>query len=114
MFSRAARTVLTVGNGGGSGTFSGTLQNTSGTVALVKTGAGTQLLSGTNTYSGGTTLSSGALSFTANAIPVAPNSIGFVGGGLQWASGNTQDVSAAFRLDTQRHHGLASTPTEIT
>ena len=44
--------VLTLGNGNASGSFSGTIQNSSpnGTVALVKTGSGTQYLSGTNTY----------------------------------------------------------------
>ena len=47
---------LTIGNSGLAGAFSGTIQNSSGTLALVKTGSGTQVLSGTNTYTGGTTL----------------------------------------------------------
>ncbi len=37
---------LTIGNGGGSGTFSGTIQNTTGTVTLIKTGAGVEYLNG--------------------------------------------------------------------
>ena len=52
--------VLTIGNGGASGTFSGTIQNTTGALALVKTGAGTQFLSGTNTYTGGTQINGGS------------------------------------------------------
>ncbi len=52
---------LTVGNGGGSGAFSGTIQDTSGTLALVMAGAGLQSLAGTNTYTGGTTVSAGTL-----------------------------------------------------
>ncbi len=69
---------LTFGNGGANGTFSGTIQNSSptGTVALVKTGAGAQILSGVNAYSGGTTLSAGTLAIT-NA-----SSLGLSSGGL--------------------------------
>ena len=58
---------MTVGNGGGSGTFSGAIQNTSGTVSLAKVGGGTQFLSGTNTYTGTTTVSGGILQFAQPA-----------------------------------------------
>jgi len=51
-----------------SGSFDGTIQNGSaGTLALTKTGAGTLALTGTNTYSGGTTLSAGTLSVSGNS-----------------------------------------------
>ncbi|MBI1367931.1 MAG: hypothetical protein GC162_04680 [Planctomycetes bacterium] len=52
---------LTVGNGGASGAFSGTIANPTGIINLAKTGAGTQTLSGTNTYTGTTTISDGTL-----------------------------------------------------
>ena len=89
--------LLTVGSGNASGSFSGTIQSSTpnGGLALLKIGGGTQYLSGTNTYSGGTTLSGGVLNFTASAVPLAAGSITFNGGTLQYASGNTQDVSAA-------------------
>ena len=45
----------------GSDTFSGTIQNGAGTVSVNVNGTGTQILAGTNTYSGGTTLSAGTL-----------------------------------------------------
>ncbi len=87
---------LTVGSGGVAGTFSGTIQNTSGTLSLVKIGAGTESLSGTNTYTGGTQLNGGILNFAASAVPHAvPRSITFGGGTLQYAAGNTVDVSGA-------------------
>jgi autotransporter-associated beta strand protein len=65
---------ITVGVNNGSGNFSGTLQNPAGgtfpggdtypgggTLNLAKQGAGTQILSGTSTYTGTTTISAGAL-----------------------------------------------------
>ncbi|MHB1079000.1 MAG: autotransporter-associated beta strand repeat-containing protein [Prosthecobacter sp.] len=62
----AATGTLTVNVATGSQTFSGTLRNgdgtgTDGTLAFTKTGAGTQILSGTNTYTGATTVSTGVL-----------------------------------------------------
>ncbi len=52
---------LTVGNNDATSSFGGIIQNTAGTLALTKSGAGTQTLSGTNTYTGGTTVSAGTL-----------------------------------------------------
>ena len=52
---------LTVGNGDGSGTFSGIIQNTAGTLALIKTGTNTQVLQGANTFTGGVTIKNGTL-----------------------------------------------------
>jgi filamentous hemagglutinin family protein len=53
---------LTVGVNGGSGTFSGVIQDANAQAAkLTKLGAGTQILTGTNTYTGTTTISGGTL-----------------------------------------------------
>ena len=57
----AGAVALTIGNGGAGGSYAGTIQNNSGTVSLIKTGAGTQTLSGNNSYSGGTTVTTGTL-----------------------------------------------------
>lgn len=92
--------VLTVGNGNGTGTFSGTIQNSSGVTTLVKAGNGTQYLTGTNTYSGGTTINAGVLNFGPSALGSSP--VTFEGGTLQWAAGNTLDVSSS--------PGIASIP----
>ena len=54
--------ILTLAPSAGTTTFSGTLQNTGGTLALVLAGTGTQVLAGNSTYSGGTTIQSGVLS----------------------------------------------------
>ncbi len=55
---------LTAGTGDANGSYSGVIEDNAGsggTVALAKSGAGTQTLSGPNTYSGGTTVSAGTL-----------------------------------------------------
>lgn len=55
---------LTVGAGNGSGTFSGALENdtfNAGTLSFTKSGTGTQILTGINTYTGTTTVSGGVL-----------------------------------------------------
>ncbi|MDB6019539.1 MAG: coagulation factor 5/8 type domain protein [Pedosphaera sp.] len=54
--------MLTIGNGNGSGgNFGGAIVNGSGLIALTKVGVGIITLSGTNTYTGGTTVTGGAL-----------------------------------------------------
>lgn len=52
---------LTVGANNRSGTFSGVIKNTSGTVGISKIGTGTFTLSGNNTYAGNTTVNAGTL-----------------------------------------------------
>ncbi len=52
---------LVVGNNNATSTFSGTIQNTAGPLALYKTGGGTFTLTGSSTYAGGTTMNNGML-----------------------------------------------------
>jgi autotransporter-associated beta strand protein len=59
---------LTVGGNDQSSTFSGTITNTAGTLALAKTGAGTLTLSGTNGYSGATTVNGGMLQIGVSGV----------------------------------------------
>jgi len=75
--SNAAGSInLTIGGNSSAATFSGTIGDGSGTVALVKMGAyenstntGVQTLSGANTYSGGTTINEGTLAVrNSNAL----------------------------------------------
>ena len=48
-------------------TYSGNLSNGAAGMTLTKSGAGTQVLAGTNTYTGATTVSNGTLSITGNS-----------------------------------------------
>ena len=72
---------LTVGDNDASGTFSGKILNTSGTLALTKIGAGTLTLSGSNSYSGGTTVASGSLQL-GNAAALGTGGLTVNGGSL--------------------------------
>jgi fibronectin-binding autotransporter adhesin len=64
----ASMASLTIGSNNGSGSFSGSIENSgTGVVAVVKVGSGTEAFSGTNAYSGGTTINEGVLEFDSDA-----------------------------------------------
>jgi outer membrane autotransporter protein len=69
------------GTGGGTG------------ASLVKLGSGTLTLSGNNTYTGGTTVAGGLIKFSA-ANNFGSGTVILNGGGLQWATGTTTDISS--------------------
>jgi len=83
--------MLTVSNSANS-TFSGAVQNTTGSLALTKTGAGTLTLGANNTYAGGTTIAGGAVSIAganglgSGAVNVTANLAGGTAGFLTVAT----------------------------
>ena len=64
-----------------------------GTGALTKQGLGTLTLTANNTYSGGTVVTGGLINFNA-ANNFGSGLVTLNGGGLQWASGSTADISS--------------------
>ena len=80
--SATSATTLTLAPTGGSTTFSGTIQNGRGGLALAISGIGSQILSGSSTYTGPTTINQGTLVvdgwLTSSAVTV--NSGGTLGG----------------------------------
>ncbi len=89
---------LTVGNGGGNGSYGGVIADGSSAnqvIRFFKTGTGTQILSGSNTYTGDTTVSAGTLlvyNTTGSAtgtgtVRITTNTGGTFGGGTLDGSG---------------------------
>jgi len=91
--SAGGAAVLTA-TGSGSGTFSGTVQNTSGSVELDYSGSGLLILAGTNTYSGPTVINSGTVQVGAGG------SSGTLGAGavldMATLAFNRSDISTNF------------------
>lgn len=74
--SATGNAVLTIGANGASGTFSGLIQNSSGSLTLVKAGAGTCNLTGTLLYSGATVVAGGTLNLnSAGGVPSTPGDL---------------------------------------
>ncbi len=71
--SNAAGTpTLTVGNNSANSTYLGVIQNSSGTLSINKTGAGTLTLNNNNTYSGATNITGGTLKLALTPSSVVP------------------------------------------
>ncbi|QZN81306.1 autotransporter outer membrane beta-barrel domain-containing protein [Stenotrophomonas sp. DR822] len=72
-------------------TVSGQVRGNAGT--LTKTGEGVLALTGANTYSGSTRVNQGLIRFQSGSN-LGTGSIVLDGGGLQWAAGSHEDISA--------------------
>jgi fibronectin-binding autotransporter adhesin len=94
---------LTIGKASGTHSFGGvigTVANTnltmqSNNIALIKTGNSSQILSGSNTYTGGTTINAGTLSISADA------NLGDAAGGIT-LGGGTLEMTSSFTLGSGR------------
>ena len=105
-----ADVIVTIGSDNTSVPYSGVISNgTANTVALVKTGDGTALLSGTNTYTGPTTISGGVLEL-GSATTINDNSeIVLNGGTLSTGSGaGFSETAGALSLLTSSNISLGS------
>jgi autotransporter-associated beta strand protein len=86
--NESAPATLTAGGNDSNTTFSGNLADGAGSLGFTKTGTGTMLLTGANTYSGPTTLSAGTLqagsttAFRPNSAFTVNSVLGFLKPGL--------------------------------
>jgi autotransporter-associated beta strand protein len=88
-------TTLTIDTGGNSYTFGGALDFTAGGLALTKTGAGTQTLTGSgNTYNGLTTISGGTLRMSGSGVLGASAGNLTLSGGTLDLGGTSQSKGA--------------------
>src|SRR5439155_13431355 len=67
-------------------TYSGGILNDTGQLALIKSGGGNQILSGSSNFTGGTTVSAGALTI-ANVNAIGNGSLDVTGGIAQFSAG---------------------------
>jgi fibronectin-binding autotransporter adhesin len=97
--------------GSGTTTFSGSIQNGSGTVAFTKSGANTQVLTGANTYGGATTVNNGILRLDFSAIDAPANNIinnSTNTSALILSGGRLDVVGAAGATNSQQFSGLTA------
>jgi autotransporter-associated beta strand protein len=87
---------LTLGANDASAVFSGVISNSDGTLGLVKTGTGTQTLSGANTYTGATSVSQGTLALVggSHASPITVSA----GASLSFAIDSPTTSTSSFDL----------------
>ena len=106
-------TALTLNTGTGvTDTYSGAIANGAGGMTLTKTGDGTQVLSGENTYTGGTTVSAGTLVVNGSLSATGAVSVsgtlagtGTIGGATTITSGGTHAPGAVGEVGTQNFSG---------
>jgi autotransporter-associated beta strand protein len=109
--SAGGNLTLTIGSGNTDSNFSGAIQDTTGTLSLVKIGSGTLNLSGADTYKGSTTISAGALGIASDAaINYGSGGLNFSGGSLQFDNcTSTLSFTNKANLSLGAASGIAST-----
>ncbi|WP_171026268.1 autotransporter domain-containing protein [Mesorhizobium comanense] len=81
---------------GGSVTLGNVIHDATTAGSIVKSGAGTLVLTGTNTYTGGTTFAAGILNAGSAGALGTSGTLSFTGGALQYSAANQTDYSGRF------------------
>ena len=98
---------------GASPIFPGVITDGAGTVSLTKSGAGTLMLSGLNTYSGGTTIGGGTLQ-CGNTNALGTGSVSLLAGVLDLAGSSTTIGALSTALGTTITNNTLSTAATLT
>lgn len=95
--SPSGTVTLTLGDNDASGSHSGAINNTAGTLAVTKIGTGTQTLSGTSNFAGDLTVNGGLVAFPSSAATSGPlgNStvVNLNGGGISFTSAGANNLN---------------------
>jgi autotransporter-associated beta strand protein len=92
----------------------------SGTTTVTKSGAGTWVLSGTNTFSGGLNLNNGVLQAAVAETPGTSGPLGksgtisFAGGALQYSPANSYDYSSRFSTSANQSYSVDTAGQSLT
>jgi fibronectin-binding autotransporter adhesin len=86
----------------------------SGSGTLNKTGAGTMVINGTNTYAGGTKINGGTISLGSSGALGTSGTISFGGGTIQYTSSNTTDYSARFSAAAGQAYSIDTNGQNVT
>ena len=92
--SSASTTAILTANAPGNSTFSGVIQDGSGSVGLTKSGVGSLTLAGANSYSGATTVAGGTLVVNGSI----QTNVSVAGGAFLGGSGTIGDAASVGRL----------------
>ncbi len=92
--------------------YSGVIANGAAGMTLTKSGLGTQILSGANTYTGATTVSVGSLSLTGNRTTAATG--GFSVGNVTGKTGTLNVSNGTFTVGTSGSNFLVGSGTDST
>lgn len=99
--------VLTVAVASGSSfVFAGGLGSGYPNFSIVKAGAGTQTLSGANTFTGGVAINDGVLAVGSSGALASSGAISFGGGTLRYTSGNATDYSGRFSTAAGQQYAI--------
>ena len=106
---------LTLNPGTGvSNTYSGNITDGAVGMSLSKTGNGTQILSGNNSYTGGTNINAGVLSLNSSGALGTTGTISFGGGQLQFTANNTSDYSSRFSTAASQAYNIDTNSQNVT
>ena len=106
--------VLAVGGNDATSSFTGTIQNTIGSLGIAKIGTGSLTLGGTNTYVGGTTLAGGRLELGSAGALGTTGGITFSGGTLVSSGSNALDYSARFSQAAAQPYSVDTNGVDVT